>query len=396
MKLIETVRSLSWKNWLQNFLLTIFLFIVFIVYNNSDFDLEGEESLLARIDMGIETLAPRKYKPPYDFIFVNVGKDLALVKDENGGDNVITDREKLASFFKILADRNEHTYLLADILFDLPSEKDSLLLVELQRLKKTIFPAHLRDSGVLEIIFPVPASLADYNTNTQKFNKFRLIYRDTLKTIPVTIHEALQHVKYRSGFMGVFCNGKYCLQAIPPRYRIRLYQLQHSQDYPYFNLGDLLMLSGDSLFYNQFLKNKFVVLGNFETDIHYTPIGKMPGVLIMLNTYLSLLDGRQLPSLWWFISMFTIFFLINFYIFFGEVKVPQKIPGNKKWWQHFIHDQLHGLLAHFLSIAGLCLLITLFSEFVFHIKPHTFIIFLYIIIWQGIIKYYKIWKEQRE
>ena len=393
--LIKKIAELRLKNWLQLLLLTIALFIVFLFYNNGDFVLNGEEALLTKIDIGTEVIVPRKYKPPYNFIFINVGKDLAVVKDELGGDNVITDRTKLASIFKILADHDQHKYVLADILFDLPADNDSALSVQITRLKRAVFPTHRKDSGLIEPVFPVHTALADYNTNTHTFSRFRLMYNDTIKTIPVVMQEELQQVHYHKNWFGLFCNGKYCFQTIPPRYHIRQYQLQNTADYPYFNLGDLLMLSEDTGFYNQFLKDKFVVLGNFETDIHYTPIGKMPGVLVLLNTYLSLLDGRQQPSIAWAITMFVIFFLINVSLLYGNIKIP-KPAEHKKWWKVFVYHQFHGIVANFISIAGLCLFISFLSELIFHIKPHTFIIFMYIVMMQEIIKYYRIWKEEQQ
>jgi hypothetical protein len=317
------------------------------------------------------------------------------VKDDYGADNVITDREKLAAFFQLLNNHNKHRFLLADLLFDLPADNDSLLEKVLPRLQKVIFPRHQGDSGFLPSVFQVPSAIADYNTSNKKFSKFRLMYDDSLKTLPVAIHEALDGVTYQVKRGSVYCNGKYNMKSIPPRYFIRPFQLQTTKQYPYFNLGDLLLLANDPTFYDQFLDDRFIVLGNFDTDVHVTPIGKMPGVLILLNTYLSLLDGRAHPSIGWFVTIFVIFFIINLYVFFGKKPEPKKLD-HKSWWQLFIYNLLNGILANFVSIAGLCLLITVLSDFIFHIKPYTFIIFMYIIIWQGILKYYQVWKKQQQ
>ncbi|MEO6541168.1 MAG: hypothetical protein ABIN74_09270, partial [Ferruginibacter sp.] len=220
MQLRKPLKTFTWKNWAWIFLQTVLLFFLFLFYNNGDFVLKGEEKLLARIDMLKQKILAEP-KPPYDFVFVNVGKDLEVVQDENGSDAIITNRARLASFFNVLAKRNEHTYLLADIYFDLYSDNDSLLAGEINKLERVIFPKHLSDSGILPSVIPVPAAVADYRTNVKKFSKFRLIYRDSLKTIPVTIHEQLQHVKYNTGYWGASCNGRYCLQTFSPQYYIR-------------------------------------------------------------------------------------------------------------------------------------------------------------------------------
>ena len=379
---------------MQVFLLTVILFLLFIFYNNSDFTFSGEEKVLEKIDVATSMLVPAKQnKLPYDFVFINVSKDLQLVKDEDGGDNVITDREKLTAFYKVLAEKNEHAFLISDIFFELPSEQDSLMAYEISRLRKAVFPNHYGDTGLLHSVIPVPSAVADYSTNTKKFSKFRLIQHDSDKTIPVVVHETLQHVHYTYGFWGVHCNGKYCLQSIAPRFFIRTYQLKNMKEYPYFNLGELLILANDSTFYDQFLKNRFIVLGNFDTDVHTTTIGRMPGSLILLNTYLSLLNGKHMVSPWWFVTMFILFAIINFHLLFHTIRVP-KLSKQKKWWQLFINDKLNGYISNIFSIVGLCLLITVISDYVFKIKPHTFIIFMYIIIVQGFLKYYRVWKEE--
>jgi hypothetical protein len=212
----------------------------------------------------------------------------------------------------------------------------------------------------------------------------------------VILHEQLQHVNYSTGFWGVSCNGRYCLETFSPQYYIRPEQLMETKEYPYFNLGELLVLSGDSSFYNKFLQNKFIVVGNFETDVHETPIGSVPGTLILLNTYLSLLNGKHQPGVWWFIVLFALLFVINTYIFFGKIRMPEIAKKRTKWWQVLIKDQLKSQLANLFSVAAICLLVTIISEFLFHIRPHTFIIFMFIITWQTIIKYHTIWKEQKK
>ncbi|HEX2682726.1 MAG TPA: hypothetical protein VHL77_02265, partial [Ferruginibacter sp.] len=75
MKLNKPLRSFTWKNWLWITVQTIFLFFLFLLYNNGDFILKGEEDLLTRIDKLKKKLV-NDPKPPYDFVFVNVGKDL--------------------------------------------------------------------------------------------------------------------------------------------------------------------------------------------------------------------------------------------------------------------------------------------------------------------------------
>ena len=384
MKLKKPLKKFTWKDWSLTLLLTIGVFFLFLLYNNGDFIFKAEESLLSKINTVKEKLIPIKYKAPNNFVFINVSKDLELVTDETGGDNVITNRGKLTSFFKLLAEKDEYQYLLCDIIFDLPSDHDSALLYEIKKLKRALFPMHLNDTGIAPSIFPLHSAIADYNTNTNKFSKFKLMYRDGIKTIPVVLHEQLQNVRYSTWLGNPSCNNKFCLQSISPRYYIRPDQLIASRDYPYFNLGELLILSGDPSFYDKFLKNKFIVIGNFDTDTHITPAGKMPGVLILINTYLSLLNGRQVPGFWWFLTIFAMLFLINIFILFRETK--EEITKKKeKWWTVLIKY----VFVELFSEVSVCLIIAMISEFVFHIRAQTLVIFLYIASLNFILKYFR-------
>ncbi len=351
------------------------MFAGFIIYNNSNFIFPGEEALTTKVEVLDEMILPNKFESPYNFVFINVGKDLELVKDDDGGDNVITDRVKLGSFLKLLADSNRHQFLLCDIVFDLPSPNDSLFRQNIAGLKRAVFPKHYNDSGItIPSVFSLPLAVADYHTNTGHFNKFKLIYHDSDRTIPVALHEQLQKAKYinRSGFL--FCNNRLCLQTISPKYYIRQYQLTQSKLYPYFNLGELLVLLNEPSFYQHFLQNKFIVIGNFDTDIHATPVGQMPGSLILLNTYLSLLNGKQVLSIGWIFTMFLIFFLINFYMIHRAVESPLLIK-KKGWWVNIANS----LLVKVFSLVGLCIGISMASLFIFGIQCEVFSVVFFIL-----------------
>ena len=71
MKLKKSLASFRLPDWLRVFLLTILLFVFFIFYNNSNFVINGEEKVLTKIDVLHEMILPGKFKPPYNFIFIN-------------------------------------------------------------------------------------------------------------------------------------------------------------------------------------------------------------------------------------------------------------------------------------------------------------------------------------
>jgi hypothetical protein len=354
-------------------MLSILLFVLFLLNNNTDFVLPGEESLATKMNVLTEMILPSTFHSPHDFVFINVGKDLELVKDENGGDNVITDRAKLGSLLKLLADSNRHSFLLCDIIFDLPSPDDSVFRQDMKGLQRALFPKHAGDTTG-HPLFPLPMAYADYYTNTGNFSKFRLMNGDSGKTLPLVLYEKIKGVnaEKKSGFL--YCNNKIFFQTISPDYYIRPYQLKESKAYPYFNLGELMLLSADPGFYQQFLANRFIVIGNFDTDIHSTPIGSMPGTLILLNTYLSLANGINQPGVWWLLFIFLVFFCINLYVIHGEINVPR--IGKKNWWSKILNN----LLVRLFSLGFLCLAIELASQYIFGVRCQLLSIVFFILV----------------
>lgn len=373
MALKKPLRSFQPKDWLRICILTILLFVLFLFNNNTDFVLPGEEALATKMTVLTEMILPSSFHSPHDFVFINVGRDLELVKDENGGDNVITNRARLGSLLKLIADSNRHNFLLCDIVFDLPSAEDSIFREDVKGLERALFPKHEGDT-TRESVFSLPMAFADYYTNTGKFSKFRLISGDSGKTLPLVLYEKLKGVRSEKKFGFLFCNNKIGFQTISPAYYIRPYQLNVSKAYPYFNLGELLLLSADPAFYSQFLANRFIVIGNFDNDVHSTPVGSMPGTLILLNTYLGLVNGINQPGAWWFLFIFVVFFCINLYVVHGEINAPR--IGKKSWWSKIVNN----LLVRLCSLGFLCLAIELVSQYIFGVRCQLLSIVFFILV----------------
>ena len=191
-----------------------------------------DEGLLKKIFIVEDLILPNKFKSPYDFVFVNTSKDISLIKDPYDWGNIaITDRNMLRDFFKILADNNnQHSYVLCDLFFEYPSNADTVLFQQISRCKKILFPIHIKDDSLLKPSINVPSAIADYQTYNGKFSKFKLIYKDTLKTIPLVLYEQLDGKSSTLTYLD--------LRSFAPRYYLRLHQLLESNKYPYHNLGN--------------------------------------------------------------------------------------------------------------------------------------------------------------
>lgn len=344
----------------------IFLFAMLWQVTNSSWSSNIDEEILSQVNSLRSGLFGNKIRYDHRFVFINVSKDLKLVPDpEEYGAIPITDRNKLAEFFKILADNaNQHYYVLCDIFFEYPSDDDTSLSPQLQRCKNLLFPFHLTNDSVKLPCLPVDAAFSDFITYTGGFSKFKLMYKDSIKTIPLVLLEKIDEKRYPSTFLD-FAN-------IFPHYYITQNQLTNTKKYPYFNLGELLMLSETPTFYDEFLKDKFIVIGNFESDIHDTPVGKMPGPLILLNSYLTIRNESHAGWLW-AIFMIAGLSYTSYLLFFLKVKPPDV---GKRPWLDFIMEIF---VNKYFSFSGICLVLIILSTFIFSVQTNMSAVLMYLL-----------------
>lgn len=351
------------------------LFIALWFINNSSYSSAVDEGVLKQVNALERRLFKNKIHNAHDFVFINVSKDIKLVNDPvEYGEIPVTDRSKLAAFFKILADNdNKHHYALCDIFLEYPTDDDSALLAQTQRCDKLLFPFHITADSIQQPALKVNTALSDFVTYTGNFSKFKLLYRDSIKTTPLVLLEQLDKKKYPSSFLD--------FSSIFPRYYIRPSQLFSTQEYPYYNLGELLMLAETDSFYHHFLYNKFIVIGNFDTDVHESTIGSIPGPLILLNTYLTLSNNKPV-SWWWVLFMVAGLSYISYTLFFGKIKAPQfdKHPWVDLLMQIFINE--------YFSFSGICLGLVLLSSFIFSVQTNIFPLLMYLLIVHFFHKFY--------
>ncbi len=354
----------------------IFLFIILWQISNSAYTSAVDEEIMKKVNAASDKLFGSNAHYNNDFVFVNVSRDIKLVSDPaEYGETSITDRSKLAQFFKILADNgNKHHYALCDIFLEFENEDDTALLAQTNRCKKLLFPYHLAGDTVQKPCLPVHSALSDFVTNTGSFSKFKLVYNDTIKTTPLVLLAEVDGKKYPASYLD--------FKSVFPKYYIQPAQLFETQKYPYYNLGELLMLSQADSFYHQFLQNKFIVMGNYDTDVHSSAVDKIPGPLILLNTYLSI-RNRSHISWWWALFMITALSAVSYLLFFKKVKPPviYKHP-----WLDFV---MQIFVNNYISFFGICLLLAVLSEFIFSVQLSFSVLLSYLLVVHFFREFYK-------
>ncbi|UKJ08820.1 CHASE2 domain-containing protein [Solitalea lacus] len=311
----------NWIKWLISFGHAIVLLVLTAFWLNTDFSYGDEQllvkwsSILKRVVFNIDEDPPKE-----DYLFINLAYEKALIPREEGlGNEVITDRVKLAQFFEILK-RNQKSvkFTVCDVFLKGKSESDSLLQSSISGIKNIVFPTHHGEDGKPEELdLNVPHAIADYRMASGGFLKFKLFQDDNLSTIPVYLYEKTKgrKIDHQNGLY--FDNGKLSLNSTIIDYQIRSHELFEQGEYPVVNLSELLMLPEDVIV-NEFLKNRIVLIGDFNNDVHETIFGSTPGTLILLNVYLTLKAGYHFVTYWWVVFMLMAYTIFSRLMLFPE------------------------------------------------------------------------------
>lgn len=259
-------------------------------------------SILKRVVFQIDKDPPKK-----DFIFVNLAYEKALIPRADGlGNEVITDREQLARFFQLIKPHQQQIkFVFCDVFLQGQSENDSLLQSSVRGMDNLLFPTHFDGNDHIEKLdIDVPRAIADYRMASSGFMKFKLFQSDTLPTVPVLLYEKINGTKLGQNHTFYLDNGRPSLNSMIIDYQIRAHELFEQGEYPVVTLSELLLLP-EEVVINEFLKDRIVILGDFNSDVHETVFGSTPGTLILINVYLSLTEGQHLIGMWWLMFLFV-------------------------------------------------------------------------------------------
>ena len=317
------------KKWTISFAHAFLLMAFSTLWLNSSFTY-GDEKLLVqwssifkRVVLKMDEEPPKK-----DYLFINLAYDKALIPREEGtGKDIITDRQLLADFFQVLKKHQDSVkYTVCDVLLKGSSDADSALQASVRGLKKIVFPAQLSDSGTAEeLAIQVPSAIADYEMVNGGFLKFKLFQNKTVPTLPVYMYQQISGKELKQQFGWYFQGYKPVMNSLIIDYQIRTHELMDEAEYPVINLSELMLLP-EEVIANDFLKHRFIIMGDFNNDTHETIYGSTPGTLILLNVYLSLMDGQHLISFWWWI-----FLLVGFTFFSRRMLFPEPDPITHKY-----------------------------------------------------------------
>lgn len=300
-----------------------------------------------------------------EFLFIDISGNKQLVaRPYNMGDDVITHRAKLDTFFQLIKKYPGYRYILCDVLFDKALPGDNSFAELLAATPRLIIPANDTDDSIQPALFTeTEQGLASYSLSSglhasDELVKYPLLYTPNARSIPLIMHERLTG-RQSASFMGLLIQkGRVGFNRFIPSYRMEPNDTMLNIS----PLNYLLMVlnSGDSAYNNSYFRNKYIVIGDFETDKHLTVQGPMPGALLMANIYLAIREGDNIITLPWLLYVWVAFTVLAGWVFY-----PLKFI--KKWEEKLLGSSGNILFAlEELAMAAFVLwLISLGSYLIF-------------------------------
>jgi len=367
--------------------LTFFILNSALSFKDEDILIQAT-TILKRLVLKIDDKPNRE-----EFLFVNVSYDNKLISkfDEDGyqlGNQVITDRAKLAKFLKTINKApKSYKFIVCDIFFEETSQDDSLLQSEIIKTKNIIIPSHLgEDRKVKNPIFNVETGFADYTSVGNNFLKFQLLQFDTVKTLPLRMYEIIHNGNFEKRGLLHWLNNRPSFNSIIIDFRIRNFDLMYdnSEDsYAFINLGESFPNLPDSLLLGM-IKGKIILIGDFlEKDIHQTVLGDMSGTLILLNVYLTLLNGESLITFSLILFLFVSYFLASLNVFMQRDRETRKV------FDRALQNRIGRFFTKYLGYVLYLAVISTILYFSFNIHINILFIGIYLNILNFLVNYHR-------
>ena len=336
-----TLISTKKKQVVISLICALFLSIACYIVENRPVSLSENSLLFYCLEM---TVRQCTQKSNLDVHFVNVGQDRQLVyldpNDSTMGNTDITDRHKLLQFLQKLETENVHySGIMMDIRFDAAhvTEWDSLLFNQIMRMRNIAIAHHEGDAwSGYKIASDELLSKAGISNYTQvayltSFSRYTFLHEDG-PSLPLTLYDEIFNqnktsIKKCPG-LPLYVSGKrLCINCPALPITGDIYDI-FSASYEmsdidgsvqlfnfYENLGaDWLNMEGRC--WNADLDNSYIVIGDFENDIHATYVGSRAGAYISWLAYVYLFEGRHILSWAYIIMIFVFYTLMIYWMFF--------------------------------------------------------------------------------
>ncbi len=350
-------------------------------------------SLIKKVVMNID---PKP--PPSNVLFVNTAQSKVEIKIDLDPLSVeptkieITNREQLSQLLALMAPyKDEIRLVVLDMLFDYPSEKDSLLQQQFHFFAEKVVGASHLESGdkYIKPVLDLPFALATYTSAAGMYFKYPVMFNGR-KTLPTVIYEKVSGNKITRGSLFYRDGKKLSLKAPITDFKVRMEDFKVGNDlsesnYALHHLATLTTLGPlmDEQDREKLFAGKLIIVGDFNNDMHKTAFGIMPGLLIVYNAYLTLLHNENVINPVWLLLMIIGFSWISFRLLKGKGFTLLDLVKRKfkSGWILFLLDSLDEML--FLVV------LTFISYLFFNIHINILVFFIYLKLVEFLLEFLK-------
>lgn len=388
-------RKYQLRIWLLSILNAVFMLFFTYYWLSKPYTFGDEAFLIKWSSLTKKKLLGIDPEPsPEEVLFVNVANNKTTIRtsgevfqDSPYRTKVITNREHLVKFFELLNRHGDDVRLvLCDILFEDTTRYDAALQREFDQLDgKLLAISHLqRDGPYLQPVLDVAHAPATYTATQGLFLKYPLMLNDSLKTMPLVMYEKLNGATFRGGNLFYTINGRLSLPSPIVDFKVDSTDFRPGTSRTDINFAmfplETILESADSNYWDMpdeeiakyFAGKEIVMIGDFEADMHTTSFGKMPGLLLIFNAYLTLVSEQNVISLAWIGYLLIAFTFISYRIF-SDVQVEKP-----RWLVKMFKSKLGQLILNSLDEVVLLTLVTLLSYFLFNIHINILILLIYL------------------
>ena len=278
------------------------------------------------------------------------------------GNMVITNREKLLKLLTAAKEANDYRYIFLDVIFEdgTVTPFDSALFHTIASMDRIVIPEHKGTKLAADILYSKAAN-ADYATTWKQptFAHYQFLHDDSIPSVALRMYADRNHLEgnaitphwgglwytdrgrlCHNGatlFMKVFVNGKL------------LDEEGQSRERNYIYLGADLLDMDEVVPVKEQIKDKILVIGDYNNDMHTTYVGPQPGSPLCLNAYIMLMNGKHL------VSWITVLILFLVYTTVGTFY----LRGTS--FQTLFANPWLGVIMSFLSTATLFLIIAVIA-----------------------------------
>lgn len=318
------------KHILWSLLHAVLLIIVTYCAWNIPSDWTGSGSWLQRIHLA-QALVAEPDTLPDDLVLINTCYDHTMVPvyDELGlecGQLDITDRAKLLTLLRHLAATDDYRYIVCDIEFDtkLKSPVDRQMFSLLSKMPRLIVPRS-SESASFPSILSSKSAISEYSTNISNNNFLKYQYLSPAgESMALRMAKDMDDITINQCGPFYFTNGKVCVNAhildiktnVMSEYRPNVDGQSTIGQKNILQLGtDVLPLVEAGV--EGMFTDKIVMIGDcFRDDIHTTVAGSTSGLMIIYNAYHALVSQYNIPPLWVWLSLLSVYVLLTMAVFY--------------------------------------------------------------------------------